>query len=309
MGQGIRHGAHDAQQPTAWPADGRAAGEPLALPPRVTVRRLGERHRHELTALLDRDPGYAAFLAGNVAAFTLDGDFARFWGAFAADRLRAALMMIGRRAILYAPPGAEVEPLARVAAHEGFDFTMGRNDLVDAMFAQCPAAPVERREEHYLAELTDPRALAHLAPLQPGVAIRRATPADLDDLARLYYRSDGFEELAPIEVRRAMSGRVRAPLRTWVAEAGGQLLSAASTSAEAPGAAMIGGVWTAPVARNRGLSTAVVAALSRELLAERRRTYLFYLMDNAPAARVYARCGFRVVGRWSVVYLRHHVPT
>lgn len=308
MGQGTSHGAHDDQQPAARAPEGDLAGAPLAFPERVEVRRLGERHRGALIALLAREPGYAVFLAGNVAASTLKVGLARFWGAFAGGHLHAALMVIGRRAMLYAPPGAAVAPLARVAALEGFDFTMGRTDLVDAMLAQYPAAHVERREEHYLAELTEPRALALLAPPPPGVAVRRATPADLDELARLYYRSDGFEDLTPIEVRRAMSGRIRGTLRTWVAETGGRLLAGASTSAEAPDAAMIGGVWTAPAARNRGLSTAVVAALSRELLGERRRTYLFYLTDNAPAARVYARCGFRVAGRWSVAYLNHRLP-
>ena len=115
-------------------------------------------------------------------------------------------------------------------------------------------------------------------------------------LPALYYRADGFESAGKDQVRRTMYGRIRS-LRTWVAESQGQLQSAASTSAETAQAAMIGGVWTAPVARNRGLSTAVTAALSRELLAEGRRPYLFYLTDNAAAARVYSQVGFSTIGR------------
>ncbi len=53
-----------------------------------------------------------------------------------------------------------------------------------------------------------------------------------------------------------------------------------------------------------GYSTAVVSVLAHELVEEGRQPYLFYLVDNQPAARVYARIGFRAIGRWSVVHLR-----
>jgi predicted GNAT family acetyltransferase len=99
-----------------------------------------------------------------------------------------------------------------------------------------------------------------------------------------------------------MYGRIRS-LRTWVAESEGQLLSAASTSAETADAAMIGGVWTAPDARRRGLSTAVMSALSRELIEEGRRPYLFYLTNTVAAAHVYSQVGYATVGHWSVIYL------
>ena len=48
----------------------------------------------------------------------------------------------------------------------------------------------------------------------------------------------------------------------------------------------------------------MVAALSAELLAEGRTPYLFYLEDNAPAAHVYKKIGFRDTGHWTVVYLQ-----
>jgi hypothetical protein len=168
---------------------------------------------------------------------------------------------------------------------------------------------VTRREEHYLAALIPQVRDAGEGPLRvpvpPGALIRRGTLRDVPALTRMYLGSDGFEELDEEAVRRTMANRVRA-MRTYVAVAGTSLVSACSTSAETPHAAMIGGVWTSPAARNRGYSTAVVAALVRELVEQGRRPYLFYLMDNAPAARVYAKVGFQPIGRWSVAYLSRH---
>lgn len=267
------------------------------------VRRLDEPDRSALDALLSTEPGFSIFLAANLYNFSLDATFVRYWGMFEGQRLTSTLMMVGHRAALYAPPGVDVQPLAETAAALGADFSMGRADLVDAILAASGQQRLARREEHYLAEvpLAPVEALPSVS-VPDGVVVRRATALDLEPLTRLYVGTDGFEQLSEDQVRRTMAGRVHS-LRTYVAEVDGYFVAGASTSAETPTAAMIGGVWTAPNARNRGYSTAVVAALTRELLEEQRHPYLFYLVDNTPAARVYSRVGFHTVGPWSIVYL------
>lgn len=268
----------------------------------LRVRRLHEKDRAELTAFLDADPGFSVFPRGNLEHFSLNATFVRYWGAFTSGRLSGVLMMVARRAALYAPAGIGMGRLAGVAAREGVEFTMGRTELVDEVVAQCGRGRVQRREEHYLAALRNAAGAGQpRVPTPAGALIRRGTPQDVPALTRLYLGSDGFEELDEEQVRRTMANRVHS-MRTYVAVADRSLVAACSTSAETPHAAMIGGVWTSPAVRNRGYSTAVVAALSRELMEEGRRPYLFYLMDNAPAARVYGKVGFQVVGRWSVAY-------
>lgn len=272
------------------------------------VRRLDEPDRSALHTLFNAEPGYSIFLAANLYNFSLDATFVRYWGLFDGRRLAATLMMVGRRAALYAPPGVDVQPLAQTAAALGAEFSMGRSDLVDALLAASGFERLVRREEHYLAEIAPAHEGALPAVVVPGGAtVRRATALDLEPLTRLYVGTDGFEQLSEDQVRRTMAGRVHS-LRTYVAEVGGRIVAGASTSAETPAAAMIGGVWTAPDARNRGYSTAVVAALARELLEEQRRPYLFYLVDNVPAARVYHRVGFHIAGPWSIAYLTGDAP-
>lgn len=306
MAQNTGGGMEAPQWRESWEAArSLAEGEDLSAAAPIVVRRLGEADRREAAALLDRDPGYGLFPRSNLDHMNLTSSFTRYWGAFDQRRLRAILMLVGSRAAIYAPAGTDVSALARVAAGDEIDFTMGRPDLVDALLGALPHAHVDRREEHYLAELADG---AHIRVHVPqGAIIRRAQLYDIEPLTQLYLGSDGFERLRPDELRRTMAGRVRS-MRTYVAQVGTRLVSAASTSGETPVAAMIGGVWTAPDARNRGYSTAVVAALSRELLEQRRTPYLFYLLDNVPAAAVYAKAGYRVVGRWSVAYLSLRLP-
>jgi GNAT superfamily N-acetyltransferase len=207
-------------------------------------------------------------------------------------------MVVERRIAIYAPPDGEVEALARLAGDLSPEFIMGRADLVEAVLTAHPRLPIAEREDHIFAELAPRDFRGDFAP--PGVVVRRAGQGDVAALLELYTNAEGFEQMTVEQIARTVRGRVLT-LRTYLAEAGAQAVAGASTSAETHAAAMVGGVWTAPHWRNRGLSTAVVAALSGELLREGRAPYLFYNVDNAPAARVYARIGYHPVGRWMVV--------
>ena len=284
---------------------------PPPLPP-PTVRRMGPQDEAALLAALAGDRGHALFIASNLLSYGLDGDDPRYWAqlwpAVPATMpeqrdtpvVEAILMRAGGNGNLYALPGVDPQPLITVALAERFAFIMGEATVM----AQIEARAVGRLrlvERHHFADLPQPR--FHTAPfaLPAGATVRRGHPRDVDALARLYFRSSGFEGLSYPQVRNVMMSRLTL-LRTHLAEMDGEVVAAAATTAESYEGAMIGGVWTAPHARGRGLSTAVMASLARELLRERRRPHLFYLEDNVPAARVYAKIGFRVTGSWRVLY-------
>jgi hypothetical protein len=267
---------------------------------RSQTRLIGARDRGELAALLAREPGYSVFLGNNLEMFGLKNDAVRFWGVFTRGRISGAVMVVERRLALYAPPDGDLAALGRLASDLNPEFVMGRADLVEAVLAQLPSVPVAQREDHIFAELA--RSDYHGDfPIEPGVTVRRAGQGDIHTLTQLYTGAEGFEQMAAEQVARTIRGRIIS-LRTYLAQVEGQAVAGASSSAETRAAAMVGGVWTAPAWRSRGLSTAVVAALSGELLREERVPYLFYRVDNVPAERVYARIGYRPVGRWMVVY-------
>lgn len=262
------------------------------------VRPLSPGDRRAVAAFLDADPGYALFLRANLAHMGRVPNLARYWGAFAGSRVTAVAMDVSGRVALYAPPGTDVGPVVELVAPR-LRFTMGRPDLVDTLIQTCAPGATIRREEHALAAL-EPNVAGPLWVAPPaGSIVRRATLLDVASLTELYVGSAGFEDADRNAVRQTVSGRVRS-LRTFLVETGGQVVAAASSTGETPHAAMVGGVWTAPHARNRGYASAVVAALSRDLMDAGLRPYLFYLTDNAPAASVYARIGYRTVGPWSV---------
>ena len=75
-------------------------------------------------------------------------------------------------------------------------------------------------------------------------------------------------------------------------------MSAALTHAEAPDVGLVGAVYTLPSHRGQGCAAACVAGLCADLEREGRRPCLYHEADNAPAAALYRRLGFRPVAPW-----------
>ena len=73
------------------------------------------------------------------------------------------------------------------------------------------------------------------------------------------------------------------------------------TNAETPTLAMVGGVYTQPAQRNRGIGGAVVSRLCADLFQDELQPVLYWV--SAAAGTVYRKLGFRRVGDWRAVRL------
>ncbi len=270
--------------------------------PLTTITSLTAKDAGAVAQCLDDDRGAALFIASNLLSYGYAHEQIHFWGQWEepSHTLTALMMVTGSSGCVYGAPGVGIRPLLEIALLQNPTFVMGRADLV-TQAVPLAGQRIDRIERHYFAELPGHR--FHPSKQRTAAVVRRATRNDINALVDLYYHTDGFEQLTAPQLRRVLTHRIT-HFRTYLAQESQQAAAAASTSAETASAAMIGGVWTAPWARNRGYAQAVVGLLCAELLRERRRPYLFYLEGNAPAARVYTRLGFRVIGSWNVIHLK-----
>ena len=90
------------------------------------------------------------------------------------------------------------------------------------------------------------------------------------------------------------SGRVY-----FIEDSEGNMLSVAQTTAETSQSAMVVGVATAKGYRNRGLMSACLSKLCRDVLSEGKTLCLFY--DNPKAGSVYLGMGFEPVDNWVMI--------
>jgi predicted GNAT family acetyltransferase len=146
-----------------------------------------------------------------------------------------------------------------------------------------------RMRQHALTAVND-------VPAAAGGA-RIATEADVEWLIErqvAFIAEVGISDL-PARVRQRLPARVaHGDFRIW--DDGGSV-AYAGFSDPVPEFARIAPVYTLPDRRGRGYATALVAQLSRELLARGRRT-LFLTTDlaNPTSNAIYARIGFRPEG-------------
>lgn len=143
-----------------------------------------------------------------------------------------------------------------------------------------------RMRQHALSAVND-------VPTVSGRA-RTATPADTDWLIerQIAFIAEAGIHDRPERVREQLPSRVaRGDFRIWD---DGRPVAYAGYNDAAPDFARIAPVYTLPECRGSGYATALVAELSRELLARgKRKLFLTTDIANPTSNAIYARIGFR----------------
>ena len=184
---------------------------------------------------------------------------------------------------------------------------MGVSRCVEEAEALVPAAAT-RRMDYFLMSLD--RQAAHrlwTPPLAPGARVRRADPADAAALFPLQMAYEQEEVLLdPSHFSEALCLRsLVQSLRDeiiFVLESGGRLVAKAGTNARGYAVDQIGGVYTVPGERGKGLGRAVMAGLLKEIFREKAGACLFVKKKNRPAVALYHGLGFQPVTDYAISY-------
>jgi predicted GNAT family acetyltransferase len=143
--------------------------------------------------------------------------------------------------------------------------------------------------------------------LPPEMKIRKA---DLKDIKALYPLQKNFEmEEVLVHSERFNPGGCMAHLKhslsnqiIFCAEKGKTIVAKGGTNAIGFNYCQLGGIYTLPEYRNRGISTALVIRLVQEIVLLGKKVCLFVKTKNLPALRVYQKLNFDLLGDFSVSY-------
>lgn len=264
------------------------------------IRALAEADRLAAMALLELGRRHNLYMLGNLEKYGFNAPFCQFWGDFVgagdeAGALRGVLNRYMTGWSVFGVAGADWAGLAAVMdAHPVAGERLQDNPGgVESFLPYLTRYEAQRVSEEELMELAaeDFRP----APAVSGWNVRRADLADLDELAAFYADAG--------QMTRSRAG-VEQPLRhtrVWVGTGEAGICTAALTNAEAGGLAMIGGVYTEPTQRGKGLGQAVCSALCAELIGEGVTPILYW--DMPAAGAIYRKLGFRKVGVWRSAWM------
>lgn len=266
------------------------------------IRLLTESDRAMTKAFLTVAPHSTLYMLGNLEKLGFADPICTFWGdvepAHQGGCLRGVLNRYMTGWTVYGTGAADWAGLASIVD----EHPAGASRLQDNPGGIASFLPYLQRYQPIKIEIEEIMVLkpADFRPVAApiGVVVRRGTDADLDRLIAFYANAEHMTR-SPAAVERPLRDT-----RLWLAETAGKLVATALTNAETETLAMIGGVYTPPVARGRGFSQAVCSALCADLMADQKQPVLYW---GTPAAgAVYRKLGFCATGQWRSVWLHSY---
>jgi len=210
------------------------------------------------------------------------------WGEHdSAGRLTAVLLQYHEYLVFYGPGDCDRAGFVSLMRTLAFRALSGTEASLALFLGAFPFRQIKRTN---LCRLADAERINAPSVAKPVLPLR---PEDVGPMMDLYARIPEFRAQKPDLVRSELAAGHSHGY--WI-EHDGAMTAVARTTAENSHSAMIVGVATHPDFRGRGFATAVMAHLTRFLVASGRTACLCY--DNPEAGRIYHRMGFAPVGRY-----------
>jgi len=274
----------------------------------VPIRQLGESERATVERILDLDPYAGAQIAERVAAHGLnwwrsDG---RIYG-YGTGRRVESLCWSGAHLVPVCTTPAAVTAYADLLGAEPriCSSIIGRADAVLDLWERLgghwgPARDVRPHQPLLVADRE--------APIEPDPGVRLVQPGEVDQLfpaaVAMYTEEVGVSPLLDDGGRgykRRIAELVRSK-RAYARFVGDRVVFKAELAIVTRRTTQVQGVWVDPEFRGRGMAASAMAAVLRDALRRVAPTVSLYVNDyNAPARRVYARCGFVPNGSFATV--------
>ncbi len=264
-----------------------------------------------ITAFLRGRMERAMFPLSNLARFGLDGDnryAPSMWFAQSGGTVTDVLTVGQAGGVMPAMPNGDWQAARSILAGRAITAVIGPKDeargLIAALGIGSAKATLDQDEPHFaldLADLVVPEGRGALAPLQTADAeamiawriayCREALGMDPDAAAR-----DG----------RAAYGTYVAAESHRVLMDGQTPLATTGFNAATPEMVQVGGVYTPPELRSRGLARRAVALHLKEAKSKGAAKAVLF-SANEQAARAYRAIGFRQIGHWTLFLPRSEI--
>jgi uncharacterized protein len=274
----------------------------------VPVRLLGDSDVAEVERLLDREP-----YAGAQVAERINAGRAAWWRhearlfGYRPSRRLEAMCWVGANLVPVGAPTIAATAFAELVAREqrGCSSIVGTSESVLTMWEQLAPRWGPARDIRGCQPLLATGRPADA--VQPDPQVRRVRRDEVRALypaaVAMYTEEVGVPPAGEgdLSYRERVVDLVRAG-RAYARFVDGAVVFKAEVAVVTRHTAQIQGVWVDPQWRGRGIATAGMAAVVKDVLRRMAPTVSLYVNDyNEPARRAYARCGFRQVGTFATV--------
>jgi predicted GNAT family acetyltransferase len=275
----------------------------------VPARLLGDAERAEVQRVLDSDPIAAAQVAERIGAAGLSWRVdARVFGYGSRRRLESVCWLGGNLIPVHATTAAAEAFAEAASCHPRMCSSLvGEREAVLRIWERLAAIWGPARDVRPCQPLL---ATSGPPPIPGDPTVRLVRTAEIGQLfpaaVAMYTEEVGVSPLigdGGRDYRERVADLVRGR-RAYAKFVGGKVVFKAELAVVTRHTAQVQGVWVAPEWRGRGIGSAAMAAVVRDALRRVAPSVSLYVNDyNAPARRVYERCGFRRAGTFATVLL------
>jgi uncharacterized protein len=257
------------------------------------IRKLYENDHEQVMAYLSDEPSLNLFIIGDIEAYGYQSDFQELWAEFNDhQQIKAVLLRFYLSFVFYTKSEFDIEGFTKIMKRtNGPIILSGKADIVKK-FENIKGLTLGNKKVMYFAECRS-------SELMDSTSIE-VKQANIDDVERIIALRKTINEFHVMEnaaevLRKSMETHTG---RTYYTEDNGLMTACVSTTAENSLSAMVVGVCTKMEYRRKGLATAIMQILFREILNEGKILCLFY--DNPEAGRIYKKLGFVDIGMWTM---------
>lgn len=262
----------------------------------MRTRLLNAADKPLIISLCEQEPEYNIFFLANLDQLMRDQSLVQYWGqSNITGQMVAILMRYHILWYLYCQSGISTEAFA------GIIESIGQPNIIVNDNGRDGSSLVTELKNYRVKQFF-PGRLRRLFPKSidkpefHGMA-RRATPDDVERLARFYAQAPEDVRRGPESIRRSIGGG----RRTFLVEVNGEIVASVLTTAELPGMAMIGGIYTPSCNSDQGYLASVLSEIVRSLVNENKKVCVVTRDPKVDA--IFERMGFEFIGLWRVVHM------
>lgn len=262
------------------------------------LRLANEKDRRIVLEYCLEEPNINLFIIGDIENFGFDKEFQDVWIQIDKDAITGIVLRYHTNFIIYSKDldmnFIEVSELLR---DKEAKVISGKLSVINKII--CNLNDGYNKREMFFCELKDRSKLHDVG----NIDIKIATSEDAMDIAKAYEDIKEFKGMYSEDINERfnqINNRIvsKEGMHMFIKE-DNTIITHGNTTASTTVNAMIGGIFTNPNYRKKGLARKIVSALAKSLIEEEKSACLFF--DNEEAGKIYYELGFENIDKWAML--------
>lgn len=262
------------------------------------LRLASEKDRKEVLNYCLEEQNINLFIIGDIENFGFDKSFQDVWIQYNENNIIGIILRYHTNFIVYSKNlDINFQEVADLLIKHDAKIVSGKLSIVNKIYELINDDYSKR--EMFFCELRDESKLENN--IEEDIKI--ATSTDTMDIAIAYGNIEEFKGMYSNDVNERydqINNRIISKEGVHIfIKKDNEIIAHGNTTATTSVNAMIGGIFTVPKYRNKGLASKVVSSLAKMLIEQGKSACLFF--DNEEAGKIYYKLGFENIDKWCML--------